>query len=479
MNISGRHILVVDDERNIRKLLAGVLEDEGYTVTTAGDTDAAEQVLLGGDVDLLLLDVRLPGADGLTFLKQLQQTGSPVPVLMMSGHGTIDTAVAATRLGALDFIEKPIQAERLLLSVANGLRLRQLQHENVTLRRSLSGDSEILGESAAIQRVREEIARAAPTEARVLITGENGTGKELAAAALHTGSDRTERPFIKVNCAAIPSELLESELFGHERGAFTGAVNSRRGKFELAQHGTLLLDEIGDMNPTTQAKLLRLLEEGELTRVGGERSLRLDVRIFASTNQDLDRLMREGGFRQDLYHRLKVIPIHLPPLRERPGDVALLARHFYASFGRAMGRPGVQLTPEAVKRLEAYPWPGNVRELRNLMERAVIMADHEDLDAAAISRLVSPSGAGSDSAELFADIPTLTGKLEAFEQELIRTALHRANGNIAQAARQLGLDRANLYRKIQRLGLRSDLPGASGQAGPSGQTGSPDLPEST
>lgn len=453
MNAPAWHILVVDDEPNIRKLLAGVLEDEGYVVSLAADAEEAAGVLAEGEVDIVLLDVKLPGTDGLTFLRKLRKEQSSVPVLMMSGHGTIGTAVEATRLGALDFIEKPIQAERLLVSLANSLRLHRLRDENIRLRRALDVTGEIIGQSSAIKRLRDEIDRTAPTEAWVLITGENGTGKELVARALYAASGRSDRAFVKVNCAAIPSELLESELFGHERGAFTGAVATRRGKFELAQKGTLLLDEIGDMNPTTQAKLLRVLEEREMERVGGEKTIRLDVRVFASTNQDLLRLMDEGKFREDLYHRLKVVPIHVPPLRERAGDVALLAKHFLAHFCEGSGRPGKNLAPEAVALLESYPWPGNVRELRNLMERLVIMTDGPVVEAGGVRPLILGGAKTVAGTDPFPEIPTLAEKLAACELQVIKRALECSNGNVAEAARSLGLDRANLHRKIKRLGL--------------------------
>jgi two-component system nitrogen regulation response regulator NtrX len=453
MNAPAWHILVVDDEPNIRKLLAGILEDEGYVVSLAADAEEAAGVLAEGEVDILLLDVKLPGTDGLAFLRRLRTEKSSVPVVMMSGHGTIGTAVEATRLGALDFIEKPIQAERLLVSLANCLRLHRLHDENVRLRRALDVSGEIIGQSPAVKRLRDEISRTAPTEAWVLITGENGTGKELVARALHAASGRRDRAFIKVNCAAIPSELLESELFGHERGAFTGAVAARRGKFELAQRGTLLLDEIGDMNPTTQAKLLRVLEEREMERVGGEKTIRLDVRVFASTNQDLIRLMDEGKFREDLYHRLKVVPIHVPPLRERAGDVALLAEHFLGHFCEANGRPRKKITPEAITLLESYRWPGNVRELRNLMERLVIMTDGQVVETADVRSLLLSEAGAAPEADPFPEIPTLAEKLAACELRVIKQALERSNGNVAEAARSLGLDRANLHRKIKRLGL--------------------------
>ncbi len=445
-----RHVLIVDDEPNIRKMLAGLLRDEGYAVSLAASAEEAESATERGDVDLLLLDVLLPGTDGLTLLRRLQDRGTNLPVIMMSGHATIQTAVQATRLGALDFIEKPIKVERLLLSMSNALHMHRLRVENVRLKAALAPLDEIIGTSPTMAALRNEIARAAPTDARVFITGENGTGKELVARALHADSKRRDHPFVAVNCAAIPSELLESELFGHEKGAFTGAVSARRGKFELAQRGTILLDEIGDMNPTTQAKLLRVLEEGEVERIGAEKTIRLDVRVLASTNRDLGRLLREGGFREDLYHRLKVIPIHVAPLREHIDDVDALANHFLRHFCEINGRRAKRLTSDAIDALRGHGWPGNVRELKNLMERVVIMVDGEEVEAAHIRGLLVASGRPEETPD---DGGTLSEMLETYERRAIRRALDETSGNIAEAARRLGLDRANLHRKIKRLGL--------------------------
>ena len=453
--MSRARILVVDDEPNIRRMLAGVLTDEGYAVEAAADAEAAWGFLAEQAVDLMLLDVKLPGEDGLGLLRRLREAEAALPVIMMSGHGTIATALEATRLGARDFIEKPIAPERLLVSLANALRLRRLEDENAGLREALAVTGEIIGAGAAVTRLREEIARSAPSEARVLVTGENGTGKELVARALHAGSPRRERPFVKVNCAAIPPDLLESELFGHEKGAFTGALSRRRGKFERAQGGTLLLDEIGDMNAATQAKLLRVLEEGEMERLGSERSLRLDVRVLASTNRDLDALLASGGFRRDLYHRLRVIPIHVPPLREHPEDVEPLAVHYLGHFCAANGRPLKRLDAGALARLRSWPWPGNVRELKNLMERIVIMVDGREVGAAAVAGLLGPAAAGANGAAPDGGRgATLADSLAACERRLVVEALDAAGGNVAEAARRLGLDRANLHRRLRRLGLR-------------------------
>jgi len=436
-------ILIVDDEPNIRKMLDGVLRDEGYECCAASDLPQARELLQTQPIDAILLDVNLPGEDGLELLHEAELP----PVLMMSGHANISTALEAVRLGADDFLEKPLSAERLLVSLANALDRRRLRHENRELR-DASGQ-ELLGNSPAMNRLRAAVEKAAPSDARVLITGENGTGKELVARALHQLSHRASKPFIKVNCAAIPSELLESELFGHERGAFTGAVKTRRGKFELAQGGTLLLDEIGDMNPTTQAKLLRVLEEKELERVGGERSIRLDVRVLSATNQDLAAKMEAGDFRRDLYFRLNVIPIQAPALRSHSQDVEALVRHFLGHFAAENGCAAPELRPDAAKRLREYPWPGNVRELRNLCERLVIMGRSGIVDAGALGALLDADAEPLDSATS----GSLSDRLLAFERQTVQRALERSGGNAAEAARELELDRASLHRKMKRLGI--------------------------
>ncbi len=403
----------------------------------------------------MLLDVQLPGQDGLSFLRDLQNEKHETPVIMMSGHGTIATAVKATRLGAMDFIEKPILAERLLLSLANGLRLNHLKTENQNLQTALAGGSELIGSGKAMEELRAAIAQAAPSEARVLITGENGTGKELIARALHQLSPRRLKPFIKVNCAAIPSELLESELFGHERGAFTGAVSRRLGKFEQAQGGALLLDEIGDMNPTTQAKLLRVLEEGELERVGGSGTIKLDVRIFSSTNRNLDSLRQSEKFREDLYHRLKVVPLHAPALRDHGEDIQELAEHFLTEFCINEGRPEKHLSAGAMEKLRQYSWPGNVRELKNLMERIMIMIPGQEVSILELQELLPGFVPVADNETSESDSPqNLSDYLAHQEKIMISKTLKKTDGNVAAAARMLGVDRANLHRRLQKLGLR-------------------------
>ncbi len=456
MNAVGGLILIVDDEPNIRTLLAGVLEDEGYEVVSAKDTVDARKILDSQDVVLLLLDVQLPGQDGLSFLRELQKSKSLCPVIMMSGHGTIATAVEATRLGALDFVEKPILADRLLVSLGNVMRLKQLSAENSKLRSALDLTRELIGSSVLMQQLRSTITQAGSSEARVLITGENGTGKELIARALHLASSRSSKPFITVNCAAIPSELLESELFGHERGAFTGAVSRRLGKFERAQGGSLLLDEIGDMNPTTQAKLLRVLEEGELERLGGVGSIVLDVRIFASTNRDLDELRSTGGFREDLYHRLKVVPIHAPALRDHAEDLPELTDHFLEYFCSSGGRMTKSISPAARRLLAAYNWPGNVRELRNMMERLMIMVPGNVVGVEELSGLLVTTEQNGNSRQITEEELEngLSKFLNQHEKNFILKALEKTNGNAAAAARILELDRANLHRRLKKLGIK-------------------------
>ncbi len=449
-----RRVLVVDDEPNIRRMLGGLLADEGFDVSSAGDLSSARELLARAAFDLVLMDVCLPGEDGLTVLRDPGERALLPPVIVMSGHGTIALAVEATRLGAYDFVEKPIAVERLLLSIRNCLHMERLSAQNAALQQMAGEGGEILGRSAAMARLREEIARAAPSEARVLISGESGTGKELVARALHAGSRRREGPLLKVNCAAIPLELLESELFGHEKGAFTGAVALRRGKFELAQGGALLLDEIGDMNAATQAKLLRVLEERCMERLGGSRTVQLDVRVLASTNQDLQRLLADGRFREDLYHRIKVVPIHVPPLREHIEDTDELAGFYLAHFCRANGRPAKRLTQGAIALLRAHDWPGNVRELKNLMERVVIMIPATTVEAEAMRELVGGPAHPARAEEPVPQDEDLAAGLLRFERERIQQALQASGGNIAEAARRLGLDRGNLHRKLQRLGIR-------------------------
>jgi len=445
-------VLIVDDESNIRKLLAGVLADEGYDTES---TITAEEALARlrsrpGDIDAVLLDLALPGMDGAHALAAiLGLTDAPV-VLMMSGHGTIESAVHCTKLGAFDFIEKPISPQKLLVSLDRALRMRRLEREKAELLHQIGGSQELLGDSEPMRRLKQEIARAGASQARILVQGESGTGKELAARLIHRISPRAAQPFQSLNCAAIPRDLIESELFGHERGAFTGATAQKRGKLELARGGTFFLDEVGDMSLDTQAKLLRVLEANEMERVGGTETIPIDVRVVAATKKNLSEEIRHGAFRDDLYFRLAVITVTIPPLRERGPDIVQLGQHFLQQFCEANGRRPKTLAAEAGALLSQYGWPGNVRELRNMMERIVIMLDDEAVAAADLRPLLL--GAASDG-QAGAIGATLRESLENFERRLIEQALAASQGNIAQAARGLGLDRANLHRKLRRFDL--------------------------
>ncbi|MCC7185435.1 MAG: sigma-54-dependent Fis family transcriptional regulator [Acidobacteria bacterium] len=455
-------ILIVDDEAGVRSSLAGVLRDEGYQVDTVDSGEACLEQVKRKQYDVLLLDIWLPGLDGLDTLEQLRTIagaiGFEAEVVMISGHGSIEHAVRATKLGAFDFIEKPLSLEKTVLVVRNALRQRQLEIENRALRARVDRRFVIVGESVPIGRLREQIAMAAPTNGRVLISGENGTGKELVARHIHLLSQRREGPFIEVNCAAIPEELIESELFGHARGAFTGAVADRRGKFELAHGGTLFLDEIADMSVKTQAKVLRALQEQVVEPVGGQHSVRVDVRIIAATNKDLLDEIRGGRFREDLFFRLNVIPIHVPALRERGDDIVVLARHFIGEVAREYGRRLKQLAPEAEAVLRGFRWPGNVRELRNVIERVMIMVPGDTITAADLAFLgvTAPANlrASSEAAAPATVAPLYTAR-DDWEREYIRVALSVCDGNISRTADMLGVERSNLYRKMKSLGLET------------------------
>ncbi|RMG21088.1 MAG: sigma-54-dependent Fis family transcriptional regulator [Deltaproteobacteria bacterium] len=452
-----RTILIVDDEKNILVTLSRALEVEGYEVEVAGSARLALRRLQQRPIDAILMDVKMPEMDGLEALEALKAGGFRQPVIMMSGHGTIDTAVQAVRNGAVDFIEKPVSTARLLVSLENALRMRALSDHNAELRREAALDQELLGSGPAMKRLRSRIAKAAPSEGRVLITGENGTGKELVARAIHAGSPRAKGPFVKVNCAAIPSELIESELFGHERGAFTGAVAARKGKFELADGGSLFLDEVGDMPPPMQAKLLRVLQEGEFERVGGDATLRVDVRVIAATNRNLEAMVEAGDFREDLYYRLNVVPIHTPPLRERKEDIPILVQRFLEDACERNNRRHMRIDPEAVERLGRYEWPGNVRELRNVVERLVILSDGECIEAADVEDLMPTpsarrgrSGAARSLYRPGAELRTLVAEAE---RAIIAAALAEHGGNMSETARALGLERSHLYKKCKALGV--------------------------
>jgi DNA-binding NtrC family response regulator len=453
--VSEGTILVVDDEKNIRRTLALVLEGEGFEVIDAGTAEEGLEKAAKARPDLVMLDVCLPGIDGISALRQLQSMDPKLPVVMISGHASVKDAVAATRFGAYDFLEKPLGRERVLVTVRNGMQARRSTEEIEVLRetahRPYAGG--MLGETQQMKQLRGQIAKVAPTRARVLITGESGTGKELVARAIHEESDRARGPFIKVNCAAIPHDLIESTLFGHEKGAFTSAVGRKRGHFELADGGTLFLDEIGDMALSAQAKVLRVLQTGEMTRVGSERPISVDVRVIAATNKDLAQACRDGTFREDLYFRLNVVPLVNPPLRTRRADIPLLARHFLEQVCIENGFHHKEMQPEVVQWLSRYDWPGNVRELRNVVERMAILSGPDiitaDLPADLTQQRTASLGAAGD---LF-EAGSLRDFREAAERELIRTRLVANGWNISRTAETLGLERTNLHKKMKALGI--------------------------
>jgi two-component system, NtrC family, nitrogen regulation response regulator NtrX len=444
-------ILIVDDEPGVRAALGGVLRDEGYTVeAVASGEECLERVTRGG-VDLILLDVWLPGLDGLATFQRLRERRVDAEVVLISGHGNIESAVRAIKMGAFDFVEKPLSLDKTVLVIANALRQRRLEAENRALRARVDRQQTMVGESRVVQQLRDQIAMAAPTNGRVLIYGENGTGKELVARTLHMQSHRRLGPFVEVNCAAIPEELIESELFGHVKGAFTGAVSDRRGKFEVADGGTLFLDEIADMSVKTQAKVLRVLQEQTLELVGGSTRVRVDVRVVAATNKDLQSEIRSGRFRDDLYFRLNVVPIFVPPLRDRPDDIPLLADHFMAEFASDYGRRLKTFDAAATDVLQSYAWPGNVRELRNVIERLMIMVPGETITAADLSFLDAPRERPVRTVS--AGRMTLHDARDQFERDLILRTLAEQQGNMSRTADALGVERSNLYRKMKAFGI--------------------------
>jgi DNA-binding NtrC family response regulator len=447
------HLLVVDDEPSILTTLQKALTLEGYSVDVAGGVRVADEKLRRRSYDLCLFDVQLPDGDGLSLLSQVRANKNDVPVIMMSGHATIDTAVRATRLGALNFLEKPINTDALLIAVETALRLERAETEARELRRATGTTGELVGESAPIKKLVEQIARAAKSSASVLVTGERGTGKELVARAIHQLSPRAKGPLEKLNCAALPSELIESELFGHEAGAFTGATKQRRGKFERASGGTLFLDEVGDMPLPMQAKLLRVLQEREIERVGGNETIKVDTRVVAATNRDLVKACEEDVFRADLYDRLNVVPLHIPPLRARREDVPTLARHFLELAAKANDRPGMRIEEDAIQALVAYSFPGNVRELRNLTERLVILTPDDVIRAADVKNCL-PGGSAPKSQGHYRPGVPFRVLVEEAERQIIQDALTHHGGQMAATARSLDLERSHLYKKARALGLR-------------------------
>jgi two-component system, NtrC family, nitrogen regulation response regulator NtrX len=448
MSGTAAQVLLVDDESNIRRMLAALLREEGFTVAEAANGNAALLQLDDVDPDVIVLDLLMPpGPDGLETLVRIRDRGRATPVIMMSGKAQLTDAVRAVKQGAFQFLEKPLTPESVLVTVRAALELNRTRAENRALHAELARRGTLIGDSAAMREVRALIGRVAPTEARVLVTGESGTGKELVAAAIHTASRRAGRAFVTVNCAAIPRDLVESEMFGHERGAFTGATERRLGRFELAHEGTLFLDEVGDLSGEAQAKLLRTLETGELQRIGAERSLRVDVRMVAATNRRLEDEVQEGRFREDLFFRLNVFPLRLPPLRERMEDLPALVTHLSA---RVRPRDAATFTPAALEALGSYSWPGNVRELANLVERLTILSG-PTVDDGAVRQVLRGGVAPPPSPPALGR--PLNEALDEFERRLISAALAQAEGNVAEAARVLQTDRANLYRRMRRLGL--------------------------
>jgi two-component system nitrogen regulation response regulator NtrX len=444
-------VLIVDDEAGVRSALTGVLRDEGYTVEAVASGETCLDRLARAPVDVIVLDIWLPGMDGLATLDRLRERRVDAEIIMISGHGNIESAVRAIKMGAFDFVEKPLSLEKTVLVVRNALRQRQLEAENRALRATVDRRLTMVGESYPMVQLREQVAMAAPTNGRVLIYGENGTGKELVARTVHSLSRRRQGPFVEVNCAAIPEELIESELFGHVKGAFTGAVADRRGKFELADGGTLFLDEIGDMSLKTQAKVLRVLQEQVVERVGGSASVRVDVRVLAATNKELPAEIRAGRFREDLYFRLNVIPISVPPLRDRGGDIPLLADYFVGELSREYGRRPKSIDAGAQARLRAHQWPGNVRELRNVVERLMIMVPGDTITAADLGFLEGSGVSASHAAS--GPLEPLHDARERFERDYILRALAAQNGNISRTAEALGVERSNLYRKMRAFGI--------------------------
>lgn len=446
-------ILIADDEKSIRKTLREILEYESYKVDEAVDGAQAFEMLKEGDYDCALLDIKMPKMDGMEVLEKIKATDCETPIIMISGHGTVENAVEATKKGAYDFIQKPPDLNRLLVTVRNALEKSTLVTETKVLRRKVGKTREIIGDSPAIQKIKDTIDRVAPTEARVLITGENGTGKELVARWIHEKSNRRNGPLIEVNCAAIPTELIESELFGHEKGAFTSAIKQRIGKFEGANGGTLFLDEVGDMSLSAQAKVLRALQENRITRVGGDRDIPVDVRVVAATNKDLLKEVEEGRFRVDLYHRLSVILIHVPSLNDRGDDVPLLAEKFVKEVCEDYGIPKKVITPKALEELKVMRWEGNIRELRNVMERLVILADQK-ITENEVKNFVTNTQAKDTPTDLFEAFDKFQDFKEHIEKLFIEHKLKKYGWNVSKTAEVLDIQRSHLYNKIEKYDLR-------------------------
>ena len=447
--MKNRRVLIIDDERGIRQTLTQILADEGYEVDAVGEGLAGAEKIAREGYDLVFLDVWLKDKDGLAILEEMGDRTESLPVIMISGHASVETAVKAVKSGAYDFMEKPLSLERVVLTAQKAIEHRDLRQEIARMREDITREQTLVGSSEVMQRLREEILRVAPTEARVLIMGENGTGKELVAHAIHRHSVRRKKPLVEVNCAAIPEELIESELFGHVRGSFTGASAERAGKFEEADGATLFLDEVADMSPKTQAKVLRALQEGRFTRVGGTRVIESDARVLSATNKTLAAEIEKGRFREDLYFRLAVVPIAVPPLRERGEDIPELANHFLREAAAKSGKRPKAFTEGALARLRRYPWPGNVRELKNLVERLMIMSPGDEIDVRDLpSEIVE-----TDAVQLDRPFSSLREARDDFERSFILSALRKNKGNVTRTAEELGVERSNFYRKLKGYGI--------------------------
>ncbi|MFH1674617.1 MAG: sigma-54 dependent transcriptional regulator [Pseudomonadota bacterium] len=447
-------VLVVDDEPSILQSLSGVLSDEGFEALTAGNGYEALKMIEELSPDLVLLDIWMPGIDGIETLKEIKRNNPFLQVIIISGHGNVETAVKATKLGAYDFIEKPLSIDKVIVAINNALNFRRLEEENRLLKRRALGKSRITGESPAIKALKQQIAVVAPTNAWILITGENGTGKELVARTIHQMSNRAEHPLVEVNCAAIPEELIESELFGHEKGAFTSANSRKRGKFELADGGTIFLDEIGDMSLKTQAKILRILQEQKFERVGGTRTLKVDVRVIAASNKNLEEEIEKGSFREDLYFRLNVVPIEVPALRDRTEDIPLLVEEFLREFSKNDKLESKEMTPEAIRLLQDYHWPGNVRELKNLLDRLIIMTSDKIIDVKDIPEPYAQTKTAREDSSLFMSVSLKEAKKE-FEKAYLIQKLRENQGNISQTAEAIGIERSHLHKKIKVYEINS------------------------
>ena len=447
------NILVIDDEQNIRSMLKDILEDEGFTTFEASNWDEGHKVLISNRIDVIILDVCLPKISGIEILEIVKKDFVALEVIVISGHGNIDIAVQAIKQGAFDFIEKPLSLDKVITVVENASKLKKLRDENEKLKAAVSHQSiEIIGNSKNIQLIKEKITQASTSDARVLITGENGTGKELVAKTIHFKSSRKDNTFIEINCAAIPENLIESELFGHEKGAFTGAVASKKGKFELANKGTIFLDEVADMSLNTQAKVLRVLQEMEFERVGGVQPIKVDVRVISATNKNILDEIASGQFREDLYYRLNVIPIHVPPLRERREDIALLIDHYLDYFAKLSARPKKKLSKDSLNLLMNYPWNGNVRELKNVLERLNIMIDSENIKSSHIKTYVLEQDKRDNLGDLF-HYSSLKEAKNAFEKKYISQKLVENDMNISKTAKILDIERSHLHKKIKKYGL--------------------------